>query len=44
VAAAEQGVAPVGALELKMPHDDPSFINVRAAGERRCYADTGMKR
>jgi hypothetical protein len=33
---AEQGVAPVGALDLKVLHDASGFINVRAAGERRC--------
>jgi hypothetical protein len=37
--AAEQGDAPVGALDLKMLHDGPSFINVRAAGDRGCSAD-----
>ena len=26
-----------------MPHDDPSFINVRAAGERRCSVDLFIK-
>jgi len=41
--ATEQGVAPVGALDLKMLHDAPSFINVRAAGERRCSVDLFMK-
>ena len=34
--AAEQGDAPVEALELKMLSDDPSVINVRRAGDRRC--------
>jgi hypothetical protein len=32
--ATEQRDAPVGALGLKMLHDAPSFINVRAAGDR----------
>ena len=31
--AAEQGDAPDEALELKMPNDDPSVINVRFAGD-----------
>jgi hypothetical protein len=30
---AEQRHAPDEALELKMPEDDPSFINVRFAGD-----------
>ena len=29
--------------ELKPLHDAPSFINVRAAGERRCSADQGAR-
>ena len=29
--------------ELKMLHDAPSVINVRAAGERRCSVDLFMK-
>ena len=37
--ATEQRDAPVDALELKMLHDAPSFINVRAAGDRDCWAD-----
>ena len=41
--AAQQDDEPVEALELKMPHDAPGVINVRFAGYRRCYADTGMK-
>ena len=41
-AAVEQGVAPVEALELKMLHDVPIVINVRLAGERCCWADTGV--
>jgi hypothetical protein len=36
--AVEQGDAPVGALRLKMLQDTPSFINVRPAGDHRCYA------
>jgi len=27
--------------ELTILHDDPSFINVRLAGDRRCSADCG---
>ena len=42
-AAAERGVAPVEALELKMLDDDLSFINVRFAGERCCYVDPGER-
>ena len=34
--ATEQADAPVGALGLRMLHDAPSFINVRAAGDRDC--------
>ena len=30
--------------DLKMLHDDPSFINVRAAGERRCSVDISRNR
>jgi hypothetical protein len=44
VLAAEQGVAPVEALELKVLHKRLFVINVRLAGERRRYpdkADTG---
>ena len=41
--ATEQGVAPAGALGLRMLHDAPSFINVRAAGERCCSVDLLMK-
>ena len=26
-----------------MPHDDPSFIHVRAAGDRDCSVDLFMK-
>ena len=37
--AAEQGLAPVEALELTMLHDVSSFINVRLAGEAHCWAD-----
>ena len=29
--------------DLKMLHDAPSFINVRAAGERRCSVDLFIK-
>ena len=39
--AAQRGDAPVGALGLKMLHDAPSFINVRAAGDSDCYPDGG---
>jgi hypothetical protein len=39
VLAAEQGVAPVEALELKVLHKRLFVINVRLAGERRCSAD-----
>jgi hypothetical protein len=38
--AAERSDAPDKALELKMLHDDPSFINVRLAGDRNCSADS----
>ena len=41
--ATEQRDAPVGALELKILHDAPSFINVRAAGDRDCWADTEQR-
>jgi hypothetical protein len=34
--AAERGDAPAGALEWRMLHDDPSFINVRSAGDACC--------
>jgi hypothetical protein len=34
--AAERSDEPVEALELKMPYDDPNFINVRFAGYRFC--------
>ena len=34
--ATEQRDAPVSALDLKALHDDPLFINVRAAGDRDC--------
>ena len=37
--AVQRGDAPVGALGLKMLHDAPSFINVRAAGDRCCSPD-----
>mgnify|MGYP001825627682 CR=1 FL=1 len=37
--ATEQRDAPVGALDSKMLHDVPAFINVRAAGDRDCSAD-----
>ena len=37
--ATEQRDAPVGALGLKMLHDAPNFINVRAAGDRDCWTD-----
>ncbi len=38
--ATEQRDAPVGALGFKMLNDVPSFIHVRAAGDRDCSADT----
>jgi len=41
--ATEQADAPVGALGLKMLHDAPSFINVRAAGDRHCSVDLFIK-
>jgi hypothetical protein len=37
--AAERGLAPDKALELKMAQDAPIFINVRFAGEARCSVD-----
>ena len=37
--AVERSDAPAGALDLKMVHDVPAFINVRAAGDRRCWTD-----
>jgi len=37
--AVERGDAPVGALDVKMPHDVPIVINVRAAGDRNCSTD-----
>jgi len=37
--ATEQRDAPVSALDLKSLHDDPGFINVRAAGDRGCSVD-----
>jgi hypothetical protein len=39
VLAAEQGVAPVEALELKILHDGLSVVNVRFAGDPDCSAD-----
>ena len=39
--AVEQADAPVGALELGRLHDDPSFINVRPAGDPHCSTDAG---
>jgi hypothetical protein len=41
--AAERGVAPVEALELKMLYDGPGIINVRFAGDADCSADSGSK-
>jgi len=41
--AAQQGLAPDKALELKMASDAPIFINVRFAGEACCWADSGSK-
>jgi hypothetical protein len=43
VVATEHGDAPVGALDLKMFHDVPGFIDVRAAGDRRCSTDHCLK-
>ena len=42
--ATEQRDAPVGALELKVLHDAPSIINVRAAGDRDCSVDLSRRR
>ena len=39
--ATEQRDAPVSALDLKALHDEPLFINVRAAGDRACWTDMG---
>jgi hypothetical protein len=38
--AAQRGDAAVEALELKVLHDAPGFINVRLAADRCCWANT----
>jgi hypothetical protein len=42
--AVERSDAPVSALDLKALHDDPGFINVRAAGDRACSVDLSRNR